>query len=405
MNKTLKFEEILVDQLDKDGYWLEAVDVNGDGRADLVASGLARGELCWYENPGWKRRTIAKMDVPVSMGHADIDGDGRDDLVVCHHYGSSMWDLDLTLGKVSWLRNPTARNPEGDWEDHPIAHLKSTHRLRLGHFSQAKRLEVLALPIVGVKGVHEPIHVALFRKPEGSVLDGTPWEEVSVDETFFRMIHHGIHGKFGPASAQGLDAALIASEEGITLLWFEPATGKWNLKVLGTGDDTNYGTTGYKGTGNVHIGRVGSDPCAYLAATEPFHGNVVAVYTKDSDAPLEKANWKRKVLDVYGVPNAKGEGPCHDVIAVDLDGDGDDEFLVGLRGPAPTIGVYLYKCVDARKGIFTKTQISTASASKIVLADFDGDGTVDFATTGYYVPGYYLDPTPQVRVFLNRCGR
>jgi hypothetical protein len=46
------------------GYWLEAVDINGDGKPEPVASGLAEGEIVWYENPDWKKHPIATFDKP-----------------------------------------------------------------------------------------------------------------------------------------------------------------------------------------------------------------------------------------------------------------------------------------------------------------------------------------------------
>ena len=52
--------DLVADKL-YDGYWLEAVDINGDGKPDLVASGLAEGEVVWYENPGWKKHPIAAL--------------------------------------------------------------------------------------------------------------------------------------------------------------------------------------------------------------------------------------------------------------------------------------------------------------------------------------------------------
>ena len=76
--------------------------------------------------------------------------------------------------------------------------------------------------------------------------------------------------------------------------------------------------------------------------------------------------------------------------------------MVAARGPMPWQGVFYYKAIDAQNGLWTKTRVSSASAARIVVADFDGDGRLDFATTGYYTPGYFLCEDPQVLVFLSR---
>jgi len=392
------FEPVLVAEDLKDGYWLEAVDVTGNGTPDLVASGLALGELVWYENPSWKKHHIASFPKPVSLDKADIDGDGYTDLVVCHDYGSCMYNCKPEDGKISWLKNPGTFDTDEDWSIHFIADLMATHRLRLGNFTRKDILELMALPVVGPNGVHAPVQVTLYPRPD-DVLGAGSWDGRLVDGSSFRVIHGVVVDEFDPAS--GLDSVLLATEEGLT--WFHQGSGgEWRKEPLASGETGQVQSTGFRGTGNVAVGRIGDDPYAFIATVEPFHGNTVAVYTKGSGASLTDGTWERTVLDVFGDPNEAGEGPGHHVVAADFDGDGDDEFLVALRGPEPWQGVFYYKAVDARQGLFVKTRVSSPSAARIVVADFDGDGRLDFATTGYYTPGYFLADDPRISVFLNR---
>jgi hypothetical protein len=396
------FEQVVVEDNLQDGYWIDAVDIDGDGRLDLIASGLAVGDIVWYRNPDWKKHKIATLSKPVAMDHLDVTGNGHPDLVVCHDYGECMYHCKPEDGKISWLRNPGSFNGKEDWSQHFVAELMATHRLRFGHFTQDQATELLALPVVGPQGgmeaVHAPIQVTLFRQPDDPA-GAENWPGEVIDDQSFRIIHDVQIGKF---DGSGRDSAILATEEGIGWLRFED--GKWQTQFLGGGEQSQFAETGFKGTGNVALGCIGDDPYAYIPTIEPFHGNTLAVYTKQPNTPGLQGNWQRTILDVFGDPNEAGEGPGHHVLTADFDGDGDDEFLVALRGPWPWQGVFYYKCVDVESASFVKKRVSSASAARIALGDFDGDGRPDFATTGYYTPGYFLCDDPQVLVFLNRTG-
>jgi hypothetical protein len=397
--------ETVTDQL-RDGYWLEAPDVDGDGSPDLFGYGLRLGEIYWYQNRAdWPRRLVADgFRMPVGADYADITGDGSPDIVVCYElYGpiGTIHDPDPAGGKIDWLENPGSPDKdESRWKRHYIGRATGMHRLRVGHFTRTDRLEVIGVPIVAEADVHGVLPLVLFTQPEDPRA-AEEWPMTVIDDKSFRMIH-GAEKKSGLVPGSGLDSLLLASDEGVTWLHYDQAAGRWIFRHVGDGERTQFERTGFRGSGDLAVGRLGDDPVAYFAAVEPFHGNTVAVYVKDGAA---EDGYRRVLLDVFGDPNENGEGPGHQVVCADFDGDGDDEFLVALRGPWPWQGVMYYKAIDAARGQFARWRVADESVARIAVADFAGDGRLDFATIAYSVQNYYVAKDARITLHRNRTER
>lgn len=164
------FEKVTLEERSDDGYWISAVDINGDGKLDLVTSGLAHGRIVWYENPTWKKRVIAEFPTPVAIDHGDLAGHGRNDLVLSHDFGGCAFNCGPNDGKISWLENPGKYDDDKPWTIRPVGDLVATHRVKLGHFTQRDKMELFAIPVVGCQphgeGVLKPVALTLYDVPD-----------------------------------------------------------------------------------------------------------------------------------------------------------------------------------------------------------------------------------------------
>src|SRR6516165_4307477 len=76
--KPATFPTFEMKEIDKSltiGYAVLLVDLNGDGRTDLVV--VDKHRVVWYENPTWKRRTILEGQTRadnVCIAAYDVDG-------------------------------------------------------------------------------------------------------------------------------------------------------------------------------------------------------------------------------------------------------------------------------------------------------------------------------------------
>lgn len=89
-----------------------AADFNGDGKIDIFSGDS------WYEAPTWKRHKV--RDVPASAPNPhyyedfcdsplDVNGDGRPDIVTCNYFGK----------RVGWVENPGG-DATAPWIEHEI---------------------------------------------------------------------------------------------------------------------------------------------------------------------------------------------------------------------------------------------------------------------------------------------
>jgi len=117
------------------GFNMNYADINGDGRLDIVS--LTRQGVAWFEQPenideGWIGHSIGAFppDIMIGIALVDIDGDGDQDLFAGGYSRGSRLDesetpIDSPLGRLAWFENPGADYQPGDaWKRHEVSRRK-----------------------------------------------------------------------------------------------------------------------------------------------------------------------------------------------------------------------------------------------------------------------------------------
>lgn len=354
------------------GYAVKLVDVNGDKKPDIVVVDSKR--VVWYENPAWKMRTIIKGQTQpdnVCIDAYDIDGDGKIDFAL-----GAGWNPGNTLGggTLQWLKQ--GKTLDEEWSVHPIDSQPTVHRIRFADIYGTGKPKLLVVPLFG-KGstgkknhMDAPLRVLAYSIPKNPVKDR--W----VPEVLNQSLH--VAHNFAPIPTQdnrsGMDI-LMASYEGVNLL--HHPKDKWVLQKLGEGNQAK--PNDRRGASEIKQGKL-KNGVKFIATIEPWHGNQVVVYTQPKGGD-KKALWDRHVIDDelrWG----------HAVWCADLDGDGQDELIIGVRDDLDQKdhrrGVRIYKALDEIGSKWARQIIDNVgmACEDLAAVDLDGDGRIDIVAVG-----------------------
>ncbi|MCC7373515.1 MAG: VCBS repeat-containing protein [Verrucomicrobiales bacterium] len=345
-----RFEGKVISTAVKYGYQMVAVDLNADGKKDLLAIDEQSTEVAWLENPSWERHVLA-ADVPRPLNAAcwDIDGDGIPEVALAYRFEPRP---DKSIGNVAlFTHGADVRQP---WTSREIDRVPTAHRIRWMDAEGDGKKVLLLGPMVGKSfPPAEGETVPIYRYRPGT------WQRETITSEPLGVLHAINPVDWDGSRRQHL---LTASYSGLHRL--ELSNGRWNISRLTAGDPRPWPLCG---SSEVRLGRVGTR--RIMIAIEPWHGNQVVVYLPEGDS------WKRVVIE-DGMDNG------HGLAVGDLDGDGQDEIVSGFRGKGFRLSIY--QAADARGESWRKTVLDDGgmAAADCVIEDFNGDGKPDIACIG-----------------------
>lgn len=375
------FQAQEIDKSLKIGYAVLAEDIDGDHFLDIVV--VDQHQLVWYRNPTKRDEVWAKFLIldgqtrpdNVCIAAIDIVGDQRKELVL----GAGWKPFDTTQsGQLVWLeRSERVTDP---WQMHPLPCDEPTvHRVRAIDIDGDGRDEIVHVPLMGRGATREanwldgrPVAIIALKVPQEDPRRTENWQPQVLSQQL-HVTHNFAEVPSGALASIG-KAILVASYEGVNLLYTDSVTGQWATKLVAVGDQAQPHTN--RGSSEIKMSNQG-----YVATIEPWHGNQVVVYETGKLDPRKSLEPRRTVFD-----NRLRWG--HAIAFADLDGDKVDELIVGVRDdPKPEDdfkqrrGIRIYHPADAN---LTSTILENGGVAveDLTTADLDCDGRMDIIAVG-----------------------
>ncbi|VTT99665.1 FG-GAP repeat protein OS=Singulisphaera acidiphila (strain ATCC BAA-1392 / DSM 18658 / VKM B-2454 / MOB10) GN=Sinac_0686 PE=4 SV=1: VCBS: FG-GAP [Gemmataceae bacterium] len=378
-----KFKPQEIDSGLKIGYAVLAADVDGDKKLDLVV--VDQHKLVWYQNPGkpggdWKKRVIldgkTKPD-NVCAAAIDIDGDGLPEFVI----GSAWKPFDTAnAAQHGWVKR--GKSLDDEWAYHPLPCDEPTvHRVRVFDIDGDGKPEIVHVPLMGRDATAKgnwtdgrPVRIVALKVPANEPEKKENWKTEVLSDSL--NVTHNFWPVFEkPGTAPQI---LVTSYDGVHVVKRDGE--KWSTTKIGEGNQAN--PKGTRGASEIKYTKFRTGE-RVIATIEPWHGNQVVVYTPPKGAGKL---WDRHVVDEqlrWG----------HAVWFADLDGDGTDELVIGVRDdPNPKAGdkhterrgVRVYKATDGKGEKWERTIIEDGGVAveDLTVADLDGDGKQDIIAVG-----------------------
>jgi len=366
------FTTQVVDDKISIGYGLAIGDVDGDKRPDILLAD--QKQIVWYKNPAdktspWQRYVIAENLTPqdnVCIAARDLDGDGRVEVAVGAGWNPAETRDSTKSGAVFYLMRPA--DPTQRWEPVRLPHEVTTHRMRWAKTGSSYQLIVLPLHGLGNKdGAGAGVKVWGYEWPKNP---RTTWKRHLVDSTL-HLTHNFEIWEDGPQTG-----VIIGSKEGGKILEWQ--NGQWQYQPEEAARlALDMLTNGTDGIGEIRR----YDNGAGIATIQPMHGNLLQTETGYYSVKQPRADVSDKEINIL----TDGLSQGHGLVCGDFLGTGRDQIIAGWRNSnkAGKTGIRLYVPQEANNfdGYVIDDRVPMA-CEDLLAADLDGDGDLDLIASG-----------------------
>ncbi|GIT31070.1 MAG: hypothetical protein Ct9H300mP1_31160 [Planctomycetaceae bacterium] len=336
-------------------YAVTHADVDGDGKRDIVA--VSENRVLWYQAPGWKPHVMIKDQTPrdnVCIAPMDIDGDGKIDFAL-----GAGW---TSKGTLHWIRR--GKSLDEPWQVHQIGAERWTHRMRFADVLGKGRAQLVVSPLNATVG--GGIRLLAFEIP------GKPaksrWMPTVINHELNR-VHNHWHADF---DGDGRIDTLVASREGVHVV--RSLKSGFARKRLGPGPRGPIPTRAVPGKSSL-AGWPGA------LATLPRSNRCTVRHWSFTHLRVRT----RKRTRFGSVTSSTGGfRRGHALWTADVDGDGSDEIVFGHSDPPKVPGVNVYDAKDKSGAKWTRHVVDAGGVATedLVVADFNGDGRPDIVAGG-----------------------
>jgi hypothetical protein len=315
---------------------LVPADINGDGRPDLVVAesrSISTGELLWLENTiaGWVRHSIALSDLLGDVAVGDIDGDGTLDIVAS----------SPEVSAVRWFAND---NGDGStWTSRAVAgSVAGVEGIEVADLDRDGRLDVVG----ALSGVDE---VRFWRQTPAGL-----WQE--------RLVGTGATGirdiALGDIDVDGrIDVVGLVPGAGQIRGWINPddlnTATSWSQRFIGVADDPV----------GLEVADFDHDGAPDVLAASRSVG-ILGFWRNDGAGT--GGNWQRNTLATVDQPA--------ELQVLDLDRDGDLDVAVS-GGQAGGDVMWLDNQGDG--GYTLRSLASGIQGAALAALDLEPDGDPD----------------------------